>query len=104
MCVRHPIILSVTYLRTYADVVLRYCHGIGAQQYPRWDGSEAARLLKLDIEAGEHLKLTPVKLHEKRVEYKALPLHVFRDHIYQEKRSRMEGSYWKALRSQEKES
>jgi hypothetical protein len=65
-----------------------------SKPYPRWDRSEAERLLKLDIDAGEHTKLKPSQLHKKRAEYQLFPPDVFRDHIYQEVRSRTESSYW----------
>ena len=34
--------------------------------YPRWDGSEAERLLKIDVDGGEHQKMEPRKLRQKR--------------------------------------
>jgi len=62
--------------------------------YPRWDGSKAQRLLKLDIDSGEHKKMKPEKLHATRTEYQDFPLKVFRDHINQETKSRREKAYW----------
>jgi hypothetical protein len=62
--------------------------------YPRWDGSDAQRLLKKDIDAGLTRSLKPSLLHDSRVEYQVFPLKVFRDHIQQEHRSRIEKAYW----------
>jgi len=64
------------------------------QGYPRWGGSDAARLLKQDVEAGIADAMMPKSLHESRPEYLQFPLKVFRDHIHQEKRSRMGRSWW----------
>lgn len=58
--------------------------------YPRWDGSSAQRLLKLDVTAGAHMIMKPQVLQSTRDEYKPFPLKVFIDHIYQEKKSRLE--------------
>lgn len=54
---------------------------------PRWNGSDAERLLKLDVSAKEHELMCPQLLHGTRVEYQAYPLEVFRKHIHQEVRS-----------------
>ena len=54
---------------------------------PRWDGSDAQRLLKQDFNEGNHL-VEPKVLHQSREEYKKFPLQVFRGHIDQEKRLR----------------
>jgi hypothetical protein len=62
--------------------------------YPRWDGSDAQRLLKEDTDKGLTDAHTPSELRLKRPEYQAFPLNIFRDHINQEKRSRVEKAYW----------
>jgi hypothetical protein len=54
----------------------------------RWEGSEAERLLRLDMDAGKHEVMAPHLLYEERLEYREFPLDVFRGHIYQEQRSR----------------
>jgi hypothetical protein len=54
---------------------------------PRWEGSEAERLLKQDVANGVHKTMTPKELHEIRPEYSTnYSLAVFRGHIYQEVR------------------
>ena len=59
--------------------------------YPRWDRSEAERLLK---DENEHQTMKPKELHQKRKEYQEFPLDVFRDHIYEEVRKRTVSLYW----------
>ena len=57
----------------------------------RWHGSEAERLLKLDIDAGVHLQpgYEPKKLHKaSHGEYMKFKLTIFRKHIRQELTSR----------------
>ena len=65
-----------------------------AKGYPRWEGSDAEKLLKADVDAGRHLAMEPSELHAFREEYEEFPLKVFRDHIQQETRSRTTSSYW----------
>ena len=67
-----------------------------ARGYPRWHGSDAERWLKHDMNLQQHMQMTPKELQNTRDEYKVFPLQVFRDHIHQEKRSRIERPYWKA--------
>ena len=55
---------------------------------PRWEGSDAQRLLKADITEGVHLHMTPYELHGTRDEYKVFSLTVFRGHIHQEVKRR----------------
>jgi hypothetical protein len=56
---------------------------------PRWEGSEAERLLRLDMDAGLHNMMKPKDLYVTRVEYSnSYPLFVFRKHIYQEEQRR----------------
>jgi hypothetical protein len=62
--------------------------------YPRWDGSVAQRLLREDVEAGLTRRYEPKELYQMQPEYQAFPLVVFRDHIYQEERSRRDRNYW----------
>lgn len=63
---------------------------------PRWQGSDAEKYLKQDIdeilkledEEEKIKRLVPKALHKTRPEYQEFGLKVFRDHIYQEKRLR----------------
>lgn len=71
--------------------------------YPHWNGSEAKRLLKLDVDANRHDTVTPKALYESRQEYQVYPLAVFRKHIYQEVRSRRDTAYWIHRRERERE-
>lgn len=50
----------------------------------QWEGSDAQRLLKEDIENGAHLEMKPIDLWQSRPEYilDCPILKVFRDHIY----------------------
>jgi hypothetical protein len=50
---------------------------------PRWEGSEAERLLKLDIDKGKNKSLKPIDIHHSRNEYKMYSLTVFWKHIDQ---------------------
>ena len=59
-----------------------------------WDGSAAQRLLIDDVDAGLHRAVTPKQLRLSRAEYQNFDLQVFRKHIYQETRSRIETPYW----------
>jgi hypothetical protein len=68
-------------------------------KYPRWNGSEAERLLKLDVNDGKNERMLPKQLHETRLAYQAFPLEVFRKHILQEARSRKETPYWLAKKT-----
>ena len=68
---------------------------------PRWEGSEAERLLKLDMDNKKHEVMKPKKLHQSRKEYyENYPLSVFRGHIYQEEKSRKFMAYWKAKQAE----
>jgi len=63
---------------------------------PRWDGSEAQRLLRLDMDAKKHKTMTPSMLYNTRKEYtENYPLEVFRKHIHQEEQRRKYISYLK---------
>jgi hypothetical protein len=67
--------------------------------YPRWDASEAQRLLKIDVTEGKHNEMQPRELRETRVECQAFPPGVFGKHIQQEVRSRRETPCWAAKRA-----
>ena len=55
-----------------------------ARGYPEWEGSDAQRLCRQDIDDGTIGNFDrPLKFHASRDEYKLFPLKVFRDHIYQ---------------------
>jgi hypothetical protein len=51
---------------------------------PRWEGSDAEKSLRLDVQAGKNRTMRPKALYESREEYKIVPLDVFRGHIDQE--------------------
>jgi hypothetical protein len=61
---------------------------------PRWYESDAERLLKVDVNQLQHETMTPQALHESRPEHQVFSLHIFRQHIQQESRSRKEKNYW----------
>ena len=51
---------------------------------PRWDGSQAQALLKIDVHEGKNRTMAPNALRDSRAEYQEFPLDVFRGHIHQE--------------------
>ena len=51
---------------------------------PRWKGSEAEQLLKLDITANLYAQHTPQEMYQSRRQYQQFTLKVFRGHIHQE--------------------
>jgi hypothetical protein len=53
---------------------------------PRWEGSEAQKLLKVDVESGASRSMKPVELWQSNPVYQAFDKDVFRGHIYQERR------------------
>jgi len=55
-----------------------------ARGYPSFQGSEAERLLQLDMDLGKHDRFKPKELYSQREEYQEWPLTVFRNHIHQE--------------------
>jgi hypothetical protein len=59
------------------------CRGI-----PPWEGSDAERLLKQDMDDGLHDTMPSIQLHSTRHEYGAFPPTVFRKHIDQERQYR----------------
>jgi hypothetical protein len=73
-----------------------------AAGYPRWDRSDAERLLKVDVDKGKHAQMTPQKLRACETAYEEFPLEVFRKHIYQETRSRKDTAYWMDRREKSK--
>jgi len=56
----------------------------------RWEGSDAQRLLKQDVDEDRHKDLSPSGLRETRPEYKLFTRKVFTKHIDQEKQDRKE--------------
>jgi hypothetical protein len=81
-------------------------HTLAADLPGYWDGSEAQRLLKKDIERGRHTRYKPEMLRLKRPEYQEFTLDKFRKHIYQKTRVEKETPYWtykKAKKEKKKE-
>ena len=72
-----------------------------ARGYPSFQGSEAERLLQLDMDLGKHDRFKPKELYSQREEYQEWPLTVFRNHIHQEIRKRIEGKYWKEYKQEQ---
>jgi hypothetical protein len=62
----------------------------GNRGYPRWDKHPAKQLLRQDIKAGKYNLGEAQKFQTTRAEYLCFPLHVFRDHIHQERRRQRE--------------
>jgi hypothetical protein len=60
---------------------------------PRWEGSRAQELLRLDMDEGKHEVFLPKRFQEKRIEYQDYRLQTFRDHIQQETRLRKYNHY-----------
>jgi hypothetical protein len=54
--------------------------------FPKWDVSEAQKLLSKDVEDGKDKTCSPQELWHSNDAYKEFPLEVFRGHIYQERR------------------
>ena len=71
-----------------------------ARGYPIFQGSEAERLLQLDMDLDKHNEFEPKELYGQREEYQEWPLTVFRNHIHQELRKRIEGKYWKEYKQE----
>jgi hypothetical protein len=62
---------------------------------PRWEGSEAERLLRVDMDENKHKNMKPMELYNTREEYyDNYKLVVFRKHIDQEERCRKFLVYW----------
>ena len=51
--------------------------------YPEWEGSEAQKLLLIDLDNGLHKEKTKEALWKSKAVYQQFPLKVFREHIYQ---------------------
>jgi hypothetical protein len=73
----------------------------GGMEYPRWDLSDAQRLLKEDIAAERHKTMTPQELRMTKLEYQHFPKDVFQKHIHQEVRSLTETPYWLVKKNEE---
>ena len=54
-----------------------------------WDGSEAQRLLKEDVENNRHIGIKPKALRLTRIQYQKFELKQFRDHLTQEIRDKL---------------
>jgi len=79
----------------------RLIHPVAAHNHrgePRWEGSEAQRLLKVDMDNDMHKLMVPEALHHTRQVYMDYPLVVFRKHIEQEERARKLRAQCKVLR------
>jgi hypothetical protein len=63
------------------------------RNYPFWDTSSAMTLLAEDINEGLHQQMTPSQLRNTQPEYQEFPLDVFRRHIHQEKRRRIQSNF-----------
>ena len=63
-------------------------HTHSAHGYPEWEGSEAQARLRKDMALDLHNTMEPAELWCLREEYDDFPLKVFRDHIYQEIRTK----------------
>ena len=61
---------------------------------PRWAGSLAHSLLKVDIDSGASTRMTSNELWLSRTEYQEFPILCFKRHIRQELNSRKERAYW----------
>ena len=56
--------------------------------YPEWEGSDAQRLLKRDMENDKHKTMDPIDLWHEADECQEFPLKVFREHICQATRTK----------------
>jgi hypothetical protein len=70
---------------------------------PRWEGSDAERLLKLDFDNGKHINVNPKDLYASQKEYKEFSLEVFRKHVCQEEKTRKFIAHWKELAQKKKD-
>lgn len=70
----------------------------------RWDGSEAQRLLKEDIEADVHkLYDGPSSFQQSRPEYAGWKRKKFSDHVWHRVRGKLESNYWLIKRKKAEE-
>lgn len=76
--------------------------GAAAVAKPKWNGSAAQRLLKVDIDDGKHDQLKPKELYATRIEYRVFLLDDFRKRLYEETSSRLQKSYWLAKKAAKK--
>lgn len=67
--------------------------------YLFWDGHPAQVQLADDVKEGRTTGKKPSDLREEREEYREFPLHVFRNHKYQEERKQNERVYWQKKRN-----
>ena len=68
---------------------------------PQWNGSDVQRLLKIDMDNKKHFDLKPEDLWESRAEHGEFYLSTFRDHLWQEHKTR-KYLYTLKLRANEK--
>ena len=68
---------------------------VGEYGRPRWRGSDAERLLKIDIDQGRHKTMKPKEMFEHCPENLPFGLKCYRDHIHQEIKSQKFYSYIK---------
>mmetsp|Transcript_26735 Transcript_26735/g.62789 ORF Transcript_26735/g.62789 Transcript_26735/m.62789 type:complete len:158 (-) Transcript_26735:10-483(-) len=68
-----------------------------------WDGSEAQRLLKIDIERKRNEWMKPEYLQLSRPDYQEFELKKFRGHLHQELRSKREKNYWIVKKAKKKQ-
>jgi hypothetical protein len=64
---------------------------------PQWVGSTAEGLLRVDMAAGKHLRMTPMQLYMSKDEYQVHKEEVFRKRIYQSERKRKYKNYLASL-------
>jgi hypothetical protein len=67
----------------------------------RWEGGEAERLLRIDMENGKHKRMKPELLHITRGEYQHYTLPVFRCHIDQEVRRQKFRNYHRSKKNKQ---
>ena len=73
---------------------------INSKGEPQWNGSDAQRLLEIDIDNKKHKELKPEELWGSRDEYQEFFLSTFGDHIYQSVQTR---KYLHTLKLRDKE-
>ena len=70
---------------------------------PRWEGSDAERWLRVDMDRGLHLTMQPMQLYYTRLEFQVFTLEKFRKHINQESRGRRFVAFLDSKRKQKDE-
>jgi len=78
-------------------------HTLAKDSEGYWDGSEAQKLLKMDIERRRHTRMAPKVLWKSRPDYQKFSLDKFRCHIHQELRSQRETNYWIVKKKKKKQ-